>query len=423
MNNDQNGQRRSASRQKPQKISLVSAILTGRRSRGLACVIVALIVALSAVVSVAASIAASHRAASEDDVAAASLSAKADGEKDDKSLGDADDEAKDEKASSDDAKTNGGDSGKKTESEKSSGDNSKETEKETKDTQDEKETEKEEIGESDESQNNKSKKAYTVRINFYDKDSVSSKTVAATLGDFITTSGIELTDAQKQNLDLSMPITSDITVDADIVRTTTEDVEEAIPYETEYRESASLPAGATEVTQAGVEGKQYREYTVTIVNDVEVSREQSASWVESYPQNEIITKGVGETEAQTAAPAENQGVADTSTPGTIVGANGVSYSYSSVIDVQATCYYTGGTTASGLPADESVIAVGLDENGQPFIPFGTRVYVVGPYGDFGVRIAADIGGFWGQKIDICLDPSSPYVGNFGWRDMKVYILD
>ena len=63
--------------------------------------------------------------------------------------------------------------------------------------------------------------------------------------------------------------------------------------------------------------------------------------------------------------------------------------------MRATCYYVGGTTASGLPADESVIAVD-----PSVISLGTRVYVTGAYGDFGERIAADTGGnIIGNTID------------------------
>ncbi len=77
------------------------------------------------------------------------------------------------------------------------------------------------------------------------------------------------------------------------------------------------------------------QYTVTYVNGERVGREESLL-ISAYPTNEIVSDRVG--------------------PNTFIDADGnVREAY--YIDVRATCYYVGGTTASGLPADESVIAV------------------------------------------------------------------
>ena len=109
--------------------------------------------------------------------------------------------------------------------------------------------------------------------------------------------------------------------------------------------------------------------------------------------------------------------------GYVTGADGVKRHYFGYIDVKATCYHAGGSTAYGLPADEHVIGVGrYDGTLTPIIPFGTRCYVVGEYGDFGERISADYGYMFGLKIDICLYPTHPLWHNFGWRDMRVYLL-
>ena len=108
--------------------------------------------------------------------------------------------------------------------------------------------------------------------------------------------------------------------------------------------------------------------------------------------------------------------------GYVTGSDGNSYHYYAYIDVQATTYVAGGITAYGLPADENVLGVGLDENDRPFINFGTKVYVKGDYGDFGVRIASDYGPMWGEKIDVCLYTSNPKFATFGWRPMRVYFL-
>ena len=64
---------------------------------------------------------------------------------------------------------------------------------------------------------------------------------------------------------------------------------------------------------------------------------RKACWISAYPTNEIVSDRVG--------------------PNTFIDADGNVREYAYYIDVRATCYYVGGTTASGLPADESVIAV------------------------------------------------------------------
>lgn len=262
------------------------------------------------------------------------------------------------------------------------------------------------------------KGANTVTVSFWGKESATYETDATTVGEFLTESGIELTDAQRGNIDTSLPIGGDITISADVVTYDKETVDEVIEFKTEYRESAEYPAGTTKTTQYGKDGSQTREYTVTYVNGAEVSREQTASWINSSPVTQIIVTGTGsaaddnpEADPPVSSPAPSGG-------GTFVGADGIERAYTHYIDVRATCYYVGGTTATGLPADENVIAVD-----PSVIPLGSTVYVTGDYGDFGVRIAADTGGsIKGYKIDVCIDPNDPRAGTFGWRDMRVYFL-
>lgn len=417
----------SADRDAGGRISVISAILTGRRSRSVACVVVAAVIALSAVVSVAASIVASHISSDTEQVRV--LNAAEDGERSTLSGGQAaapaENAAKEKAGTSPEASGNSRDSavsGAEPDDtaitpDAAQGADAPETDTATDDT-----LPADTAGEAGAQTGDGAATKHTVRINFWDKDSLVVETDAATLGDAIALSGVSLSEAQLANLDLTAPIESDITVNADVVTYGTEDVEETIPFETEYRQSAGLAAGVTEVTQQGIEGNQTRQFTVTYVNGVEVSRVQTASWVDSYVQNQIITTGTGQSvSADTAAPQSPPPSAaspDSAGGGTIVGADGVTYSYSSVMDVQATFYYAGGTTAYGIPADENVI--GVDPS---VIPFGTRVYVVGPYGDFGVRIAADCGNMYGNRIDICLNRDNPLAAGFGWQDMKVYILN
>lgn len=417
-------------------MSVISAILTGRRSRGVACLIVAAVISLSAIVSVAASIVASHISYAQDGGAATApdeknvLSASGGAGENDPVAGSNSADGRSDGDRGADGKPDGGSAaGNENEDASSEGgvngqNGSDATADGTGETQDFADTAADAENTADvPAASGEAVPRYTVKIGFWDKESVSVETAGATLGEVISASGTELSAAQLANLDLSMTVDSDITVYADVVTYETEDVEETIPYETEYVQSASLAAGVTEVTQKGVEGNQTRRFTVTYVNGAEVSRVQTASWVDAYVQNQVITTGTGQSVADSAPaqtqPPQSTEVAGTDTgAGTVTGANGVTYSYSSYLDVRATCYYAGGTTAYGIPADENVI--GVDPS---VIPFGTRVYVVGPYGDFGVRIAADCGNMYGNRIDVCLNRDNPLAPGFGWQDMRVYILD
>lgn len=256
----------------------------------------------------------------------------------------------------------------------------------------------------------------TVTVTFWDKDSITIRTKAATVGEFLSEAGIGLSDTQYANIDTALPIAGNITLTADVITYDTVTVDEVLEFDTEYRSSDALPEGSSEITQYGVNGSQTREFTVTYVNGAEVDRVQSASWINSYPTTQIVTNGTGADNAVTdTLPGD---ITVSPEGGTFIGADGVERAYLYYIDVRATCYYVGGTTASGLPADEGVIAVD-----PSVIPLGTRVYVTGSYGDFGERIAADTGGnIVGYTIDVCIDPNNPLAGTFGWRDMRVYIL-
>lgn len=239
---------------------------------------------------------------------------------------------------------------------------------------------------------------FDVTVTFWYRENLTVNVGRVTVRELLSSNGITLNTAQEQNLNLDAVIDQDMTLSADSVTYTTETEEQTIAYKTENRNTDSLPEGESRVTQNGVNGSRTVQYTVTYVNGERVGREESASWISAYPTNEIVSTGVG--------------------PNTFIDADGNVREYAYYIDVRATCYYVGGTTASGLPADENVIAVD-----PSVISLGTRVYVTGAYGDFGERIAADTGGnIIGNTIDVCIDPNNPYAANFGWRDMRVYIL-
>lgn len=239
---------------------------------------------------------------------------------------------------------------------------------------------------------------FTVTFEFYGRDSVSCVTAPATVAEIAQKAGITFDENERLNVDLDAMLTSDTTISADTVTYGTASVTESVDYDIEYVDVQTVPKGTSRVAEYGAEGERVVEYDCTYVNGVEVERTERTSYITNYPKNRVVYRGVG---------------------GTFTGADGVSRSYSYYIDVQATVYYAGGICATGVPADENVIAVD-----PSVIPLGTKVYVSGSYADFGVRTAADTGGsIKGNIIDICISPSSPYAGGFGFKPMRVYILN
>lgn len=239
---------------------------------------------------------------------------------------------------------------------------------------------------------------HTVVLQFYEKEAIVCSTPSVTLGELLANLEIQLDDAERTHVDMSYLIVEDCDISIDMVETKTVRREEKLPAETEYRDSQTIPRGVEAVISYGTDGILVREYEQKYVNGELVSEDLIQEYTAQAAVNTVIERGVG---------------------GTFTGGDGVTYSYSYYVDVKATTYTGGGITATGLPADESVIAVDPD-----VIPLRSKVYVTGSYGDFGVRIAADVGGGIKNKIiDVYLEETNPYFANFGWRNMRVYILD
>lgn len=233
---------------------------------------------------------------------------------------------------------------------------------------------------------------FTVTFTFYQEESVVCSTPETTVGALMERLGITAGDGKRMYVSSNDIISTDTEIRIDTVEYKTEYGTEAVAFSTEYQDVRTIPRGSTKLYRSGKNGVKTVEYFCEYVNGELVGKETRGESITTAPTAQIMYRGVG---------------------GTI---GGLSYSY--YIDVKATTYTGGGTTASGLPANESVIAVD-----PSVIPLGTKVYVTGSYGDFGVRTAADTGGsIKGNKIDVYLDRSNPYFGGFGWRNMRVYIL-
>ena len=240
---------------------------------------------------------------------------------------------------------------------------------------------------------------FTVVLKAYNQTDVTCTTPSTTVGALLES--LDITPPANTGaiyLDLSQKITGDAEIVISSADTKIVEREEEIPFEITYLDVQTVPRGEEAAATVGVKGVKVYEYTRQYVNGEVISETFTREYVKTNPTNAVIHRGIG---------------------GTFQSPDGTAYTYSHYIDVQSTTYTGGGTTASGLPADESVISVD-----PKVIPLGTQVYVTGEYGDFGIRTAADVGGsVKGNKIDIYLNETNPLFANFGRRPMRVYFID
>jgi len=238
---------------------------------------------------------------------------------------------------------------------------------------------------------------HTVTFTFYDQESLVCTSEERTVGELADLMGIEFSDAQRENVDTEAAILSDTVVSVDAVTYDTVAVNAPIPYETRYVDIQTIPKGTTKTHQKGANGTLTTEYQVTYVNGSEVERVQTNVYTSVAPTENVVYRGVG---------------------GTLT-VGGKTYSYSYYIDCNSTVYTGGGTTASGLPATEKVIAVD-----PKVIPLGTTCYISGSYCEVGFRTAADVGGgIKGNIVDIYFEKSNPYFAGYGRRNVRVYIFN
>lgn len=243
---------------------------------------------------------------------------------------------------------------------------------------------------------------FNVVLDFYDKDDVEVSTAKMTLAELLSQCEITLEKGEVPSISLDSVIAADTTITINKYEYKSETVSEEIPYESTVTETDLIPRGEKNYSQYGENGQANKYYTVEYINGQENSRTLDYEETVKYPVNEVYEEGVG---------------------GSFVGSDGVTYSYSYRKVVPATYYNIEGLTYLGTMADESVIAVDMDN-----IPLGTRLYVKNDRYDFGVRVASDIGGQVDEwEIDIWLSASNPYYSAFSREgyiyDMEIYYID
>ena len=243
---------------------------------------------------------------------------------------------------------------------------------------------------------------FNVSLDFYDREDIEISTERITLSELLELCGVTLAEGEVPSLSLDSLIAADTVITFDKYEYKTECITETIAYESVVTETDLIPRGEKVYSQYGEDGQVNKYYTVEYKNGVENSRTYSYEETVKSPVNAVYEEGVG---------------------GSFVGSDGLTYTYSYRKVVPATYYSIEGPTYLGTMADESVIAVDMNN-----IPLGTKLYVKNDRYDFGVRVASDIGGQVDEwEIDVWLSKDNYQYSAFSREgyiyDMEIYYID
>lgn len=203
----------------------------------------------------------------------------------------------------------------------------------------------------------------------------------------IIEAGIALNELDYTHPSADSPLQPGDTIE--VIRVTEQIIteDEEIPYETVWQPNAQMALDTREQISVGTPGLARKQITIRSENGVEVSQEQTASWIEQEPVNEVTAYG---TRITLNSIDTEQGPRE----------------YWRVVKMRVTSYTAAssgkapdhpgyGITASGLPAGKGVVAI--DPN---VVPFRSELFVPG----YGVAIAGDTGGgIRGRWIDLGWD--------------------
>ncbi len=186
-----------------------------------------------------------------------------------------------------------------------------------------------------------------------------------------------------------------------------------VSYEVERKASTKLGRGETRVVREGKNGTVEKSYRVVYRDGEEVSRTLLSKKIVAEPVSKVVEYG---------------------TSSFVVTSRGDKLRYKKSIEMSATAYdnsyeSTGknpghpeyGITYSGIRTRKGIVAVD-----PKVIPLGSRLYVESlddRVPDYGVSLAADIGGaIKGNKIDLYFETKKE-VDFWGRRPVKVYVLE
>ena len=241
---------------------------------------------------------------------------------------------------------------------------------------------------------------FTVTVTDGGKDAVPYLAEAITVGEFLSRHDITTDEDDELLTAADTVLYKGLDIRIDRIEKIGSVKEEQIPFETVTTEVQTVPRGERRTVQDGVPGTKEIRILTTYRNGKEEAAVTVSEAVVKDPVSAQEELGVG---------------------GTLIAGDGTWMNYNYYIDVSATAYgYPDEDvhiTYSGIPCHRGTIAVD-----PTVIPLGTKVYVRGFYGDYGVCTAEDIGGgIKGNKIDVYMTYEEAC--EFGLRQMRAYILD
>lgn len=151
----------------------------------------------------------------------------------------------------------------------------------------------------------------------------------------------------------------------------------------------------------------------------------------TIPDDKSNTMSVSEVKASSADNAAILPTLSVFADQKVVEAWGKSFNYSKTINVKATAYSSAPSENGGYGAVDyygNALKLGTIAVDPKIIPLGTKVLVTGhdheglPKKAF-VATATDIGGaIKGNRIDIFIPGSTSFVNQFGYQDVKLFVL-
>ena len=217
-----------------------------------------------------------------------------------------------------------------------------------------------------------------------------------------------------------------ITVDNDIksVNVTAQTSNEKATVQIAGGDNLKVGKNAIKITVTAEDGVTIRTYSITVTRkeaEIQETQPQEQPQTSSTPQQGTPQQGAvsGKTNH------DYNPISELEAPTIYVDDNGQPLEYKKLYTGKCTAYYNpnGNLTASGRKFMPGHIAVNPKQ-----IPYGTKMYVVSPSGEFvyGYCIAADTGGFAtngsGTLVDLAFWTRSECY-NFGRRTMNVYVLE
>ncbi len=236
-----------------------------------------------------------------------------------------------------------------------------------------------------------------VTVMYGGKEYVKCNSPIMTVGELLAKLDVEVREDDILSHSVDEMISDGMTLSVSVVTTETYTEETELPHGTVYKDSRTIKKGTTSLVEKGRNGIKSISKKVTMVDGAVVSTEVISEETVIEPVDAIYYKGVG---------------------GTVKSNDGTVYNYSYYIDVIATAYHTGGITATGHVANEEVVAVD-----PKVIPYGTKMFITGKWGEIGYRSAEDCGNFKGNRVDVCMEGTRAELLQFGRRNMRVYILE